>query len=174
VAGFAERMYVYNYRLFDRYQIDVVSLAVLADERPGFRPDRYRRSRWGCDLNFRFPVQKLLDWRKRWAELEADPNPFALVVMAHLKAQESKDGVTRKGWKLRLVRLLYQRGYTREDVLELFRVLDWMLRLPEALEREFMQELIAFEEQAKMPYVTLKPSTTSGVNRFGRPSTHLS
>jgi predicted transposase YdaD len=29
-----------------------------------------------------------------------------------------------------------------------------MLRLPEDLEQEFKRELIAFEEQAKMPYVT--------------------
>ena len=54
----------------------------------------------------------------------AVPNPFALVEMAHLKAKESKDGATRKGWKLRLVRLLYQRSYTREQVVELFRVID--------------------------------------------------
>jgi len=52
------------------------------------------------------------------------------------------------------IRLLYQRGYTREQILELFRLLDWLLRLPEALEREFLDELIAFEEQTKMPYVT--------------------
>ena len=153
-ARFAERMYVYHYRLFDRYQVDVVSLAVLADARPSFRPAAYQQNRWGCELTFRFPVQKLLDWHARWGELEASPNPFALVVMAHLKAQESQDGRTRKGWKLRLVRLLYQRGYTREQVLGLFRILDWILHLPEALEREFMHELIAFEEQATMPYVT--------------------
>jgi flagellar biosynthesis/type III secretory pathway protein FliH len=33
-------------------------------------------------------------------------------------------------------------------------VLDWMLRLPPALEEAFIQELTDFEEQAKMPYVT--------------------
>ena len=160
-AGFAERMYVYNYRLFDRHHVDIVSLAVLADESPRYRPERYQRRRWGCDLDFRYPVEKLLDWRQRWEELETSANSFALVVMAHLKTQESKDGVTRKGWKLRLVRLLYGRGYTREQALELFRVLDWMVQLPEELEREFMQELIAFEEQAKMPYIT-------SVERIGR------
>ena len=147
-------MYVYNYRLFDRYQADIASLAVLADNSAPFRPNEYRRGRWGCELEFRFPVEKLLDWHSRWAELEASTNPFALVVMAHLKTQEIKDGVARKGWKMRLVRLLYERGYTREQVLELFRVLDWMLRLPEDLEQEFKRELIAFKEQAKMPYVT--------------------
>ncbi|WP_295408356.1 hypothetical protein [uncultured Thiocystis sp.] len=106
-AGFAERMYVYHYRLFDRYRVDIVSRAVLADDTPGFRPRSDRRCRWGCHVFFRFPVQKLLDWHARWDALEASPNPFGVVVMAHLKAQESKDGASRKHWKWRLTRLLY-------------------------------------------------------------------
>ncbi|MCF7992538.1 MAG: hypothetical protein K9M02_19015 [Thiohalocapsa sp.] len=152
--AFAERMYVYNYRHFDRYNVDVVSLALLADDTATHRPSTYTRNRWGCETKFRFPAEKLLDWHKRWADLETSPNPFSVVIMAHLQAQASKDGATRKGWKMRLMRLLYQRGYGREDILELFRVLDWMLRLPPALEDAFIQELTDFEEQAKMPYVT--------------------
>jgi hypothetical protein len=42
------------------------------------------------------------------------------------------------------VRLLCQRGDNREDIPELFRVLDWMLQLQEGLEQEFKRELIAF------------------------------
>lgn len=40
-AEFAERMYIYNYRLFDRYHRQVVSMAVLGDERPGWRPAQF-------------------------------------------------------------------------------------------------------------------------------------
>jgi hypothetical protein len=32
-ADFAQRMYAYNTRIFDRYQRDAASLGVLADER---------------------------------------------------------------------------------------------------------------------------------------------
>ncbi len=39
-------------------------------------------------------------------------------------------------------------------------LLDWMLRLPDDLEREFMHELITFAEQTNMPYVT-------SIERFG-------
>src|SRR5262245_6223083 len=39
--AFAKRMYVYNYRLFDRYDRPVVSLAVLGDASPTWRPHRY-------------------------------------------------------------------------------------------------------------------------------------
>jgi hypothetical protein len=31
---FAERMYIYNYRIYDKFRFPVVSLAVLTDERP--------------------------------------------------------------------------------------------------------------------------------------------
>jgi predicted transposase/invertase (TIGR01784 family) len=35
-----------------------------------------------------------------------------------------------------------------------FRLIDWMMRLPDALEREFLDEHYAFEEAQHMPYVT--------------------
>lgn len=37
-TGFAERMYGYNHRLFDRYHRQVASLAVLGDESKTWRP----------------------------------------------------------------------------------------------------------------------------------------
>lgn len=153
-AAFPERMYVYHYRLFDRYRIEIVSLAVLSDPDPHYRPDEYRTGRWGCELRFRFPAVKVLDWGLDWAALEAQDNPFAVVVMAHLKAQAVKEGEARKQWKLRLVRLLYGRGYSRQDVLELFRFIDWLLVLPADLDTLFWAELSEFEENQGMPYVT--------------------
>ena len=43
---FAKRMFVYNYRIFDRYNKDVVSLAILADPSPNFRPNEYKVKYW--------------------------------------------------------------------------------------------------------------------------------
>ncbi|WP_022947234.1 RpnC/YadD family protein [Methylohalobius crimeensis] len=152
--AFAERMYVYHYRLFDRYRVDVVSLGVLADTTMTFRPDGYRWQRWGCELTFRFPVVKLLDWEGRWLELETSDNVFAVVVMAQLRAKTSRDADERGDWKFRLVRLLYERGYERALILELFRLIDWMIRLPDGLERQFLESVYRLEEAKKMPYVT--------------------
>jgi len=45
-ADFAKRMYVYNYRLFDRYDRPVVSLAVLGDASPAWRPIPSTRRRF--------------------------------------------------------------------------------------------------------------------------------
>ncbi|QEP43581.1 hypothetical protein D5085_10890 [Ectothiorhodospiraceae bacterium BW-2] len=54
-----------NYRIRDRYGKDVVSLTVLSDSSPAFKPDRFQFSLAGCEIDFRFPVVKLLDWRER-------------------------------------------------------------------------------------------------------------
>jgi len=153
-SAFAQRMYVYHYRLTDRYQVDVVSLGVLTDTTAAFRPEAFHWSRWGCEVAFRFPSVKLLDWRARWAELEASDNRFALVVMAQLAAKSSTGAAGRKSAKLRLVRLMYDRGYSRAEVLELFRIIDWMIRLPKSLEQAFLAEIYAIEESKNMPYVT--------------------
>lgn len=38
---FAHRMYTYFYRIFDKYQQKIISLAILADEKRGWKPDRF-------------------------------------------------------------------------------------------------------------------------------------
>lgn len=149
---FAERMYVYNNRIFDRYQRKVVSLAVLADDQPYWRPTQYSYEMWGCQVLLKFPIVKLLDYQL--PTLETNANPFAVIVLAHLTTQRtSKDPQGRYQGKLRIAKSLYQRGYSRPDILELMRLIEWMMTLPETLERDFEQELIRFEEENRMPYI---------------------
>ena len=129
--------------------------AILGDDRPTWKPDEYSDELWGCEVKFKFPVVKLLDYSQRWAELSDNSNPFATVVMAHLKAKETRlDEEGRKRWKLNLTKRLYEKGYQREEIINLFRFIDWVMRLPEELERSFWQEVTQYEEEKKMPYVT--------------------
>lgn len=152
---FAKRMYVYNYRIFDRHERKVASLAVLADNGKDWRPTEYSYELWGSRAGLRFPVVKLLDYQERWQGLETSRNPFAAVVMAHLKAMETaKDQQSRFQWKLKLVRQLYGQGHEQQDILELFRFIDWVMILPEKLEEQFWQELNRFEERQQMQYIT--------------------
>lgn len=77
------------------------------------------------------------------------------MTLAHLKAQETaKDSGARYRWKWRLVQGLYERGWARREVLELFRFLDWVMQLPEAEEDRLWAELQQYEEQRVMQYVT--------------------
>lgn len=152
---FAQRMYTYQYRLRDRYQVDVVSLAVLADTNTRFRPSSFHYERWGCKLSFDFPTSKLIDWESedKWAELEASDNVFALVVRAQIHAKRLKDGASRQQVKIILIRLLYERGYSRKQVVELFTIIDWIIQLPRELEEGFAETIYAIQEEKKMAYV---------------------
>jgi hypothetical protein len=152
---FAERMYTYNYRLFDRHKQRVISLAVLADEEKNWRPSRYGYELGGCRVSLEFPVVKLLDYEQSWETLEQTTNPFGIVVMAHLRTKATHRNPERRlNWKLSLVRELYSRGLTREDILKLFRFIDWVMVLPEELGRSFKEEVRRYEEAQRMRYVT--------------------
>ena len=154
-AEFARRMFQYNTRIFERYGEEVVSLAVLTDERSSFRPDAYERKRWGFELRMQFPVVKLLDYESRRAELEASPNPFALVVLAHLNSRKAKRLGPEAAFacKVTLIRALYSKGYTRENVLRIFKFIDWVLRLPKAMEDTVMDQVHRLEGKQIMPFI---------------------
>ena len=49
--------------------------------------------------------------------------------------------------KWKLVQLLYQRGWDKQRVIDLFSVLDWMMRLPEQLKRSLWHNIEVLEEQ---------------------------
>ncbi len=152
---FAKRMYTYNYRLFDRHQQRVISLAVLADERANWRPSSYGYELGGCRVSLEFPAAKILDYEAQWESLEQKTNPFAVVVMAHLKTKATQQNPeSRLQWKVSLVRSLYDRGYSRDDVLQLFRFIDWIMVLPESLARGFKEVVRSYEEADRMRYVT--------------------
>ncbi len=154
-AEFAERMFVYNYRLYDRYRQPVASLAVLADSTANWRPNHFGFAVLGCEHELRFPAVKLLDYAAQQDQLYQNPNPFALVTLAHLLTQATRQDMNaRFAAKWKLVQLLYQRGWDKQQVIDLFSVLDWMMRLPEQLKHSLWHNIEVLEEQEKMRYVT--------------------
>ncbi len=154
-ADFARRMYAYNHRLEDKHGRMPVSLAVLGDAGPGWRPSEYESGRWGCEVRFAFPTVKLLDYRDREDELEQSSNPFAAVVLAHLNAVETDaDPAARGAWKFRLIKGLYDRGLDRAAVRRLFRLIDGMLTLPPVEAVQFRADWERFDKERQVPFIT--------------------
>jgi hypothetical protein len=70
-------------------------------------------------------MDELLDYRVRWAELAASTNPFAVVIQAHLKTQETRHAPEeRYRAKLALAKSLYRyrRGWARDALRARFGV----------------------------------------------------
>ena len=154
-AEFAKRMFVYNYRIYDRYEKPVASFAVLADEHINWRPDTFSYSVLGSETSIHFPIAKLTDYHDKVDKLLTMDNSFAVVTATHVLTQQTrKNAVERYKAKRLLVRLLYQRQWDKQRIIDLFGVIDWMMRLPEELEQQLWQDIEIFEENEKMRYVT--------------------
>jgi hypothetical protein len=99
-ADFARRMYRYHLRIFDHFDRQPVSVAILADDEAGWRPTGFGYSRWGCVAQLDFPVVKLTDWADRPEELLRGGNPFGIAAAAHLAAlaagRQSETRFTRR------------------------------------------------------------------------------
>jgi predicted transposase YdaD len=152
--NFGERMFVYNYRIFDRYRRPVASLAVLADRGKRWRPNSFKYALFGCEVGIQYPVVKLTDFQGRLDELLSHDNVFALVTVAHLLTQQFRGKpVQRYAAKWQLARLLYERSWEKQRIVDLFAVIDWMLAVPPAMERELLANIRQLEKELEMPYM---------------------
>ncbi|MCP4220281.1 MAG: hypothetical protein GY765_36960 [bacterium] len=162
VEDFETRFYVYNYRIFDKYRAEgakVISLAILTDTDKDYRPDTYEVNQWGFELRMKIPLVKIIDYRdkeEKKKELEQSQNPMAMIVRALLKSLKvkRKDDTARFDVKRELIRECYRSGHNKDQIRILIKFIDWILRLPEVLEKKITEEIIRIEEENKMPYVT--------------------
>lgn len=73
----------------------------------------------------------------------ADTNPFALVTAAHLFTRKTKGNPEeRYAAKWRLAKLLCERHWDKQRIINLFSVIDWLMRLPAAVENHSLGRLI--------------------------------
>ncbi|SFU76848.1 hypothetical protein [Pseudoduganella namucuonensis] len=150
---FAERMFTYNYRLYDRFRCPIATMAVLADPHPGWRPRFFGYESLGCSMGLHFPAVKLLDFNGRLDALLADENAFALLTAAHLATLDTRHApAKRQAWKSRLVSLMYERHWDKQRILDWFDVLDWMMMLPEQEQHRFETEIHDLERSYQMPW----------------------
>jgi hypothetical protein len=154
-SDFTERLFTYNYRLYDRYHRPVATLAVLADERLNWRPGGFSYNLFGSQMSLQFASVKILDYAPQLEELLENPNPFALVTAAHLLTQRTrKDVQARYAAKWRLAKLLYERDWGKQQIIDLFSIIDWLMTLPPELEKQLWTSISKLERNIKMPYVT--------------------
>ncbi|NUQ63963.1 MAG: DUF4351 domain-containing protein [Pirellulales bacterium] len=153
-TDFEVRVARYNGGLFWIFKQRVVSLVVLADLDERWRPceDVFRLADF--ETRMRFPVCKLIDQvDHHWGEDEPSlAVQVARAQIAALRTAGNPSGRYRAKWQL--VRNLFELGYNADELREIFRLIDWMMRLPEDLSLKFEQELTALEESLNMPYIT--------------------
>ena len=154
---FSQRVYIYSTRLFDKFRRSVASFAVLGDTDGSWRPHSFHQDALGSRHDFSFQIAKLLDYRQNKEFLNANDNPFSIVVQAHLAAQATKGKASqqrRRKRKYSLTTMLYERGWPEQEIIDLYRFIDWVLMLPPELEEAFRQDIATYERGKNMPYIS--------------------
>jgi len=154
-ALLARRVLDYNYRIFTEYAQPVASLVLLADEDPNWLPAAFHNELLGTVMGISFAIAKLTDYAARSDELLASHNPFALITLAHLRTQQSRhdpDKLFAAKWQL--TKLLYQHGWPKQRIIILFKVINWMMALPETHQERYWQTLLKFEKERKMEWIS--------------------
>lgn len=104
--AFSERVFAYYIRLRDKYGPSVVSLAVFTGKKSQLRPNVYRSSVLGTELNFKFRTYQIFDHTED--ELLTMDNPFALaVIVAQQEALYTKlNDADRQTTRMKIIKAL--------------------------------------------------------------------
>ncbi|NYE61639.1 hypothetical protein FHW58_002846 [Duganella sp. 1224] len=154
-ALLARRVLDYNYRIFNEYAQPVASLVLLADEDPNWHPAAFHNDVLGTVMGISFAVAKLQDYAARSEALLASDNPFALITLAHLRTQQARhdpDKLFAAKWQL--TKLLYQHGWRKQRIIILFKVINWMMALPQPLQERYWKALLKLEKERKMEWIS--------------------
>jgi predicted transposase/invertase (TIGR01784 family) len=111
---FAERMFKYYTRIFDRFDRPMTAIAIFTGRDGKKLPGVYIRRYLGTELMYKYNTLCILDYEDR--QLIANKNPFALVILAAKKALlkgKNLDQVLLNE-KLTIAKLLIKRGYSEE------------------------------------------------------------
>ena len=111
---FAERMFIYFYRIKDKFKKDVMAFALYSDEDADFHPKQYEYVYQKTFLSYQFDTFKLLE--KTEDELNIPNNPFSIVMRCARKAIDKKQKLDGKQalWKLALAKELLEAGFSEE------------------------------------------------------------
>ncbi len=158
-----KRMFVYYYRAVDlewKETVPVISLALLTDDDPKYREDRYHFKFRDFELYMKVPMVKILDYKTRphlREKLETSKNPMSMIVRAQLKSHEVKNAGSARKFEVtkELIRECYRYGYPRETTWIILNFFDWVIRLPEQLKNRIKAYIMETEEEFNMEYVPI-------------------
>jgi len=138
---FAERMFIYYYRAFDRYAQKIVAMALFADDSKSYKPDVYRYEYYQTEHLYRYRTYKVLEQNEE-ALINSD-NPFAMVILAALYRirNEQETPEIQYDFKLQLIRMLIAQKIPKSKILHLLIFIDSLVKLSEKYQRQINSEI---------------------------------
>ncbi len=111
---FAERMFTYYYRIWDKYRQKIAALALFTDDKENYRPSKFEMSFLDTSLHFSYKTIKLSDYKP--SDFQKSDNPFAIVLETawYGLAKNKLSDENLFSLKLDLARRLHKKGFSKE------------------------------------------------------------
>ena len=111
---FAERMFTYYYRIWDKYHQKIAALALFTDDKENYRPSRFEMSFLDTSLHFSYKTIKLSNYEP--SDFQESDNPFAIVLETawYGLAKNKLSDENLFSLKLDLARRLHKKGFSKE------------------------------------------------------------
>ena len=148
---FAERMFTYFYRIYDKYKKDISALAIFTDDNPKFHPKSFQKTFIRTGVVYNYETFKLSDYKPK--DFQGSNNPFAIVMetaLYGLKKNKLKDEKLF-AVKLDLARRLNEKGFPKETFGKLC---------------SFIKTYVSFENSELLPKLDTEIDT---INKIVRP-----
>jgi predicted transposase/invertase (TIGR01784 family) len=130
-AQFAQRMFTYFYRILDRYEQQVMALAILTDNNAQYHPQQYLYQYEHTKCSYEFPSFKVLQKTER--SLQVPHNPFSVVMLAAKKALYKKNLTDAQQliWKKSLVEALKDAHYSDDKIRRILHFIRYYVKFNE-------------------------------------------
>ncbi len=151
-----KRLFTYHYRIFDKYGVKPLTLAILGDTSRKWRPTSYRYQSLGCGITFRFRICKTIDFKGKLDDPRYRHQQVLFIIAAHLGTQQHRHNPQQlKDYRLELTVRFANEGYSPLEIRQLHRLIDWLMPLPDALKIQFRNQLQQRLPDKSMPHITL-------------------
>jgi hypothetical protein len=170
-----KRLFIYHYRIFDKYGVSPLTLAILGDSSRKWRPTSYHYQSLGCGITFRFRICKTIDFKGKLDDPRYRHQQALVVIAAHLGTQQHRLSPQQlSDYRLELTIKFSNEGYSPSEIHQLHRLIDRLMPLPDALKIQFRIQLQQRLPDTAMPHITLfeelalKEGLEKGILQNGR------
>ena len=155
--GFSRRMFEYFLRLWDKYpKANITVIAIYIGENVPVDYDVFRYEFAGTKIRFDFNAYVVKDQSEE--QLLKSKNPFAKVVLACWYILKSKkDYALRLHFKIKLIRLCFESGFSQQEIRELFIFVGFTIALPSQQDAFYKTEIKHLIEKKMKPLAEVNP-----------------
>lgn len=154
---FAERMFTYYYRIFDKYNKPITAFAIFTDDNLKHYPNKFEKSFLGTSISYKYNTYTIAEQSEQ--ELLTSNNPFAIVILAVKAALKSKRINELEVFQLKvdLAKTLLRKQFSKEKIRALMNFLKYHIRFDNE------ETIIRFDKEIEL--LTGK-SKTMGIEEF--------